>query len=192
MHTSSCFRADAGDPCGWGLAPRLRKPRRPPRHCNAPYRLASGDRLRIIVFGQDNLSNSYSVDGGGMISHAAHRPRARAGPDDRSNLKNPSRRGCGRATCASPASPPRSRRSGRSSCSAKSTTAGQYPFINGMTVAERCRRRGRLYPARRRERVQRHADDRRQAHDFLSAPRLSASTWRHGHRSGTVLLETPA
>jgi polysaccharide export outer membrane protein len=32
------------------------------------YRLGSGDRLRVIVFGQDNLSNSYSVDGAGDIS----------------------------------------------------------------------------------------------------------------------------
>jgi polysaccharide export outer membrane protein len=32
------------------------------------YTLAAGDRLRIIVFGQDNLSNSYAVDGSGRIS----------------------------------------------------------------------------------------------------------------------------
>lgn len=32
------------------------------------YRLASGDKLRIIVFGQDNLSNIYAVDGSGRIS----------------------------------------------------------------------------------------------------------------------------
>lgn len=35
---------------------------------SGPYRLASGDRLRIIVFGQDNLSNIYAVDGSGKIS----------------------------------------------------------------------------------------------------------------------------
>jgi polysaccharide biosynthesis/export protein len=35
---------------------------------NAPYQLASGDRLRVIVFGQDTLSNSFSVDGSGNIS----------------------------------------------------------------------------------------------------------------------------
>ena len=35
---------------------------------STPYRLASGDKLRIIVFGQDNLSNVYAVDGGGRIS----------------------------------------------------------------------------------------------------------------------------
>ncbi len=35
---------------------------------DAPYRLGSGDRLRIIVFGQESLSNSYAVDGSGHIS----------------------------------------------------------------------------------------------------------------------------
>lgn len=33
-----------------------------------PYQLATGDRLRVIVFGQDNLSNVYAVDGSGRIS----------------------------------------------------------------------------------------------------------------------------
>lgn len=33
-----------------------------------PYALAAGDRLRIIVFGQDALSNTYSVDGAGRIA----------------------------------------------------------------------------------------------------------------------------
>jgi polysaccharide export outer membrane protein len=32
------------------------------------YTLAAGDRLRVIVFGQDALSNSYAVDGSGHIS----------------------------------------------------------------------------------------------------------------------------
>ncbi|MCX7325900.1 MAG: polysaccharide biosynthesis/export family protein [Hyphomicrobiales bacterium] len=35
---------------------------------HAPYQLASGDRLRVIVFGQDNLSNVYAVDSQGRIS----------------------------------------------------------------------------------------------------------------------------
>jgi polysaccharide biosynthesis/export protein len=35
---------------------------------DAPYTLGSGDRLRIIVYGQDSLSNSYAVDGTGHIS----------------------------------------------------------------------------------------------------------------------------
>jgi polysaccharide export outer membrane protein len=35
---------------------------------STPYHLASGDKLRVIVFGQDNLSNIYSVDGAGRIT----------------------------------------------------------------------------------------------------------------------------
>jgi polysaccharide biosynthesis/export protein len=33
-----------------------------------PYTLATGDRLRVLVFGQDSLSNSYAVDSQGHIS----------------------------------------------------------------------------------------------------------------------------
>ncbi len=35
---------------------------------NAPYRLDSGDRLRVIVFGQEDLTGEYAVDGAGEIS----------------------------------------------------------------------------------------------------------------------------
>ena len=35
---------------------------------DARYTLASGDKLRVIVFGQDNLSNIYAVDGAGRIA----------------------------------------------------------------------------------------------------------------------------
>lgn len=34
----------------------------------APYTLDSGDKLRITVFGQEGLSNSYSVDAAGKIA----------------------------------------------------------------------------------------------------------------------------
>jgi polysaccharide export outer membrane protein len=33
-----------------------------------PYLLDSGDKLRVVVFGQETLSNSYTVDGGGNIA----------------------------------------------------------------------------------------------------------------------------
>lgn len=49
-------------------APRYVAPEFTVAEAHAPYRLASGDRLRIIVFGQDNLSNVYAVDGSGRIS----------------------------------------------------------------------------------------------------------------------------
>jgi polysaccharide biosynthesis/export protein len=34
----------------------------------APYTLDAGDRLRIVVFGQDGLTNSYAVDASGHIA----------------------------------------------------------------------------------------------------------------------------
>jgi polysaccharide export outer membrane protein len=33
-----------------------------------PYRLSAGDKVRVLVFGQDNISNIYSVDASGRIS----------------------------------------------------------------------------------------------------------------------------
>src|SRR5262245_50478266 len=33
-----------------------------------PYTLDSGDKLRIVVFGQDALSNNYTVDAAGCIT----------------------------------------------------------------------------------------------------------------------------
>ena len=35
---------------------------------NAPYTLDSGDRLRIVVFGQDGITSSYTVDAGGNVN----------------------------------------------------------------------------------------------------------------------------
>jgi polysaccharide export outer membrane protein len=34
----------------------------------SPYRLDTGDQLRVIVFGQADLTNTYVVDKAGMIS----------------------------------------------------------------------------------------------------------------------------
>jgi polysaccharide biosynthesis/export protein len=38
------------------------------RSIGARYPLSAGDKLRVIVFGQDNLSNIYAVDGAGKIA----------------------------------------------------------------------------------------------------------------------------
>jgi polysaccharide export outer membrane protein len=35
---------------------------------DGPYALDSGDKLRVVVFGQDGLTNSYGVDAGGNIT----------------------------------------------------------------------------------------------------------------------------
>ena len=54
------------------LSPRVATPgprvATPPASVDLPYRLGGGDRLRIIVFGQDTLSDAYLVDGTGDVS----------------------------------------------------------------------------------------------------------------------------
>jgi len=43
------------------------EPRAPAGESNGAYRLDSGDRVRVVVAGQDALSNSYDVDASGAI-----------------------------------------------------------------------------------------------------------------------------
>jgi polysaccharide export outer membrane protein len=100
---------------------------------NAPYLLASGDRLRIIVFGQENLSNSFSVDGAGNISMpliGLVKANGMTTADLERVVEERLRNGFLREP--------------RVSIEVEAyrpffvlgevTTAGQYPFINGMTV----------------------------------------------------------
>ena len=47
-------------------APVVRPPALPPD--DPPYTLDSGDKLRVVVFGQDGLTNSYAVAAGGHIT----------------------------------------------------------------------------------------------------------------------------
>jgi polysaccharide biosynthesis/export protein len=99
----------------------------------APYQLASGDRLRVIVFGQDTLSNSYSVDGAGNISMpligsvkaygltTAELERSIAAKLQNGFLREP------QVAVEVDAFRP-------FFVLGEVQTAGQYPFINGMTV----------------------------------------------------------
>jgi polysaccharide export outer membrane protein len=62
-----------GYPAGAGYAPGYYNyaAATAPRYAAAaqsPYTLDSGDRLRIVVFGQDGLTNSYAVDASGHIA----------------------------------------------------------------------------------------------------------------------------
>ncbi|HLW90386.1 MAG TPA: polysaccharide biosynthesis/export family protein [Roseiarcus sp.] len=100
---------------------------------NAPYRLASGDRIRVIVFGQDNLSNSYSVDSAGNISMPLIGPvRAygftveELGHELEADLRNGYLRDPKVSVEVEAFRP--------FFVLGEVQTAGQYPFINGMTV----------------------------------------------------------
>jgi len=100
---------------------------------NAPYRLASGDRVRVIVFGQDSLSNSFSVDGAGAIAMpligelraqgltTSELARAIEARLKQGYVREP------RASVEVEAFRP-------FFVMGEVNVAGQYPFINGMTV----------------------------------------------------------
>ncbi len=100
---------------------------------NTPYTLASGDRLRVIVFGQDALTNSYSVDSAGRISMpliglinsqgttTAALERAIEGRLRNGYLREP------KVSVEVEAYRP-------FYVLGEVTTAGQYPFVNGLTI----------------------------------------------------------
>jgi polysaccharide biosynthesis/export protein len=54
-------RAYAPVPVAYAAAPM------PPAH-NAAYRLDAGDKLRVVVYGQEGLTNTYAIDAGGSIT----------------------------------------------------------------------------------------------------------------------------
>jgi polysaccharide export outer membrane protein len=100
---------------------------------NAPYVLGSGDRLRVIVFGQDSLSNSYNVDGAGDIAMPLIGTVRAAGQTTQSlergieaKLRNGFLREPRVAAEVEAYRP--------FYVIGEVTTAGQYPFVNGMTV----------------------------------------------------------
>jgi polysaccharide export outer membrane protein len=98
-----------------------------------PYTLGSGDRLRVIVFGQDSLSNTYDVDGSGNISmplvglvEAAGLTTTALGHVIQDRLRNGYLREPHVSVEVEAYRP--------FFILGEVTTAGQYPFINGMTV----------------------------------------------------------
>jgi polysaccharide export outer membrane protein len=100
---------------------------------NAPYQLASGDRLRVITFGQDNLSNSFSVDGAGNIAmpliglvHAQGLTSAELARSIEAKLRQGFLREPSVSVEVEAYRP--------FFVLGEVTTAGQYPFVNGMTV----------------------------------------------------------
>jgi polysaccharide export outer membrane protein len=54
-------RAYAATPVAYAAAPMAAAP-------DAAYRLDAGDRLRVVVYGQDGLTNTYAIDAGGSIT----------------------------------------------------------------------------------------------------------------------------
>jgi polysaccharide biosynthesis/export protein len=102
---------------------------------NAPYRLASGDRLRVIVFGQDDLSNSYSVESAGVISMPLI-GRVRAQGLTTAELEREIEARLRQGYLREPSVSAEVEAFRPFFILGEVNAGGQYPFINGMTVQE--------------------------------------------------------
>jgi polysaccharide export outer membrane protein len=98
-----------------------------------PYRLGSGDRLRVIVFGQDNLTNSYSVDSAGFVSMPLI-GRVRAQGLSTSMLERAVEARLRQGFLREPSVSVEVEAFRPFFVLGEVNIAGQYPFINGMTV----------------------------------------------------------
>jgi polysaccharide biosynthesis/export protein len=100
---------------------------------NTPYTLGSGDRLRIIVFGQDSLSNSYAVDGAGHISMPLIGTVAAAGETSASLARKIEAR-LRDGFIRDPHVSAEVEAYRPFFVLGEVTTPGQYPYVNGMTA----------------------------------------------------------
>jgi polysaccharide biosynthesis/export protein len=98
-----------------------------------PYTLASGDRLRVIVYGQEGLSNSYSVDSSGHIQmpligvvSAQGETTASLGQEIEARLRDGFLRDPHVSVEVEAFRP--------FFVLGEVTTPGQYPYVNGMTA----------------------------------------------------------
>jgi polysaccharide biosynthesis/export protein len=116
-----------------GCASANRYPTEFQAYADAPYTLGPGDRLRVIVFGQDSLSNSFAVDSSGHIAMpligavpATGHTAAQLAREIEARLRNGYVREP-RVSVEVEAYRP-------FFILGEVTTAGQYPFVNGMSV----------------------------------------------------------
>lgn len=100
----------------------------------APYRLDSGDRLRVVVFGQTDLSNSYTIDQAGYISMpliGAVAARGRSTQEIEAAVADKLRSG---RFIRDPDVSVEVERYRPFFIMGEVTSAGQYPYVSGMTV----------------------------------------------------------
>lgn len=100
----------------------------------APYRLDSGDRLRVVVFGQSDISNSYTIDQGGSLSLpliGSVAARGRTTQEIEADIAVKLRKG---QFVRAPDVTVEVDRYRPFFIMGEVTAAGQYPYVNGMTV----------------------------------------------------------
>lgn len=100
---------------------------------NEPYTLDSGDKLRVTVFGQPDLSGEFAVDGSGMIAIPLI-PPVIAGGLTTTELQSSIAEALSRTLLRNPNVSVQVIEFRPFYILGEVTRAGQYPFVNGMTV----------------------------------------------------------
>ncbi len=98
-----------------------------PARYDAVYHLDAGDKLRVVVYGQEGLTNTYAIDAGGSITMPLIGSVAGARPHHGGTGVRNRRQAARRLSSAIPRSPSKSNPTGRSSSSAKSQPPGNIP-----------------------------------------------------------------
>lgn len=98
-----------------------------------PYTLDSGDKLRVTVFGQPDLSGEFAVDGSGMIAIPLI-PPVKAGGLTTTELQASIAEALSRTLLRDPNVSVEVTEFRPFYILGEVTKAGQYPFVNGMTV----------------------------------------------------------
>ncbi|HEX7791471.1 MAG TPA: polysaccharide biosynthesis/export family protein [Afipia sp.] len=108
-------------------------PERPLTQANEPYQLDSGDKLRVTVFGQTDLSGEFTVDGGGNIAIPLIPPVAARGLST-NELQASIADALGKTLLRNPNVSVQVIEFRPFFILGEVQKAGQYPFVNGMTV----------------------------------------------------------
>ena len=144
--------------------------------------------MRVIVFGQENLSNSFSVDSSGAIAMPLI-GQVRAQGLTTSELAGAIEARLGQGYVREPRVSVEVEAFRPFFVMGEVNVAGQYPFINGMTVQNAIAVAGGFTPRA----VQDSVDITRivggSPGDLLRAPCLPGAAGRHDNRAGTVLLD---
>jgi len=98
-----------------------------------PYTLDSGDKLRVTVFGQPDLSGEFAVDGSGMIAIPLI-PPVKAGGLTTTELQASIAEALSRTLLRDPNVSVEVTEFRPFYILGEVMKAGQYPFVNGMTV----------------------------------------------------------
>ncbi|HUO54100.1 MAG TPA: polysaccharide biosynthesis/export family protein [Rhodoblastus sp.] len=127
----------------------------------APYTLGPGDRVRVIVFGQDSLSNSFNVDSSGHISMPLIGPVSATGRTP-SQLAREIETRLRAGYIREPRVSVEVEAYRPFFILGEVTTSGQYPFVNGMSVETAVAIAGGYTPRARKDTAQitRTQDDR--------------------------------